>query len=327
MVPTRNVPYGLTPEEYFKLGIQYMLMGWKKQAASAMKFAIEGNKDLSGTPFCGMPEEQRRVLEALLVVVETTFDLGENVASAAKTAFEVFEVLLHEADHAIDNVASLSELKQELTSFFKFVSKQSETAIDSLMNEFVLPSLGLPTRDLPEGLPPYEYLSMGLKYKEMGWTEQARDAFLKVIELDSDSEDADTARMYLKTRIPRLPVPHYAVKKNILGHRQMLAGLDDFAKRTFEELIADYADFEWPYGNLGLILIRRGEIDGAEEVLNRALDLNPYYLNAWLHLARAKAVALKLREAKTCLEQAVKLDANDNSVKSFQILLDYLASL
>lgn len=327
MVPTKNVPIGLSPEEYFKLGVQYMLMGWKRQAASSMKLAIEGHRDLSRTPLGGIPEEKRRALEAVLGFAEVSFDIGDQVNEAGKQAFDLFEALMIETDKVIEGVDSLKEAKQEFLEMFNYASRQFQSTFDAVMNEVVLPVLGLPTRDLPEGRQAEQYVELGLKYKDMGWTEQARDSFERAIELDAESDAADLARKYLRTKVPRLPVPHYAVRKNIAGHRQMVAGFNDYARRTFEELIADYPDFEWPYGNLGLILIRKGEIDRAEEILNRALDINPSYLNAWLHLARAQAVRLNLPEAKSCLDRALKLDPDDNNAKTFRILLDYLASL
>lgn len=327
MVPTKDVPHGLTPEEYFKLGVQYMLMGWKRQAASSMKMAIEGHRDLSRTPLSGIPEEQRRALEAVLGFAEITLDFGDQAKEAARDVFGIFESVAAEADKVIETTDGLKELKQELLDVFGYFSRQAQTVLDSFMNEIVMPTLGLPTRDLPEGMLAEEYLRLGQQYKDMGWTEQARDSFERVIEIDPDSEAGDLARKYMRTKIPRQPVPHYAVRKNIAGHRMMAAGLNEFARRTFEELIQDYPSFEWPYGNLGLLLIRLGDLDRAEHVLNQALDINPTYLNAWLHLSRAQAVRLNLREAKSCLDQALRLDPEDNNAKTFQILLDYLASL
>lgn len=62
-------------------------------------------------------------------------------------------------------------------------------------------------------------------------------------------------------------------------------------------------------------------------ILNRAIDINENYLNAWLHLARAKACVLELREAQSCVDRAIKLDPEDASTQSLKTLIDFLSSL
>lgn len=89
----------------------------------------------------------------------------------------------------------------------------------------------------------------------------------------------------------------------------------------------EYADFEWPWGNLGLLLIRRGEIEKAQETLNKALDLNADYFKAWLHLARAKAVVLELAGARKCVEKALALNPQDGGAKTLLEVINLLSSL
>src|ERR1700722_17370107 len=117
----------------------------------------------------------------------------------------------------------------------------------------------------------------------MGWTEQARDALLLANEIDP-TEVGPRALRYLKTKIPRHPVPHHAVQKNIEGYSQFLRGDVSGAMKTFEELVDQYPDFEWPYGNLGAVYIKQGKLSNAQSILNKALDINESYLNGWLHL-------------------------------------------
>jgi tetratricopeptide (TPR) repeat protein len=161
----------------------------------------------------------------------------------------------------------------------------------------------------------------------MGWTEQARDACLKVRELEPDSDVCGLAMRYLRTRLPRQPVPHQAVERNIEGFNQLARGDLEGAEKTFRALIRQYDSFEWPYGNLGLIYIRKGEIERAKDVLWKALDLNADYLNAWLHLARAWAACLDLSEARSCIKKALSLDPEDRQARSLEEVVNVLGSL
>jgi tetratricopeptide (TPR) repeat protein len=160
----------------------------------------------------------------------------------------------------------------------------------------------------------------------MGWTEQARDALLLANELDPD-EIGPKAIRFLRTKIPKHPVPHHAVKKNIWGHNLLVRGELVEAQRTFEDLIKSYPDFEWAYGNLGAVYIQQGKINNAKNILNKALDINDNYLNAWLHLARVKAAVLEIREAQTCVDKALRLDPEDQAAQTLKTLIDFLSSI
>ena len=129
------------------------------------------------------------------------------------------------------------------------------------------------------------------------------------------------------TKIPRHPVPHHAVKKNIWGHSHLCVVNSTMPKRHSRNLIKDYPDFEWPYGNLGAVYIQQGKIGNAKDVLSKAMDINGDYLNAWLHLARAKAAVLEVREAQGCIDKAVRLDPDDQAAQSLKTLIDFLGAV
>lgn len=182
--------------------------------------------------------------------------------------------------------------------------------------------MDLPPREVPEGLSPAEYYQLGIQYKSMGWTEQARDALTLAFEEDSDSEVAMSARRFLRTKIPRYPVPLLAEQKNIEGFNQMAMGDAAAAKRTFEELIKDFPDFEWPYGNLSVLYMQEGEYRRAKDLLARALEINPDYINGWLHLAAAKGLERDFEGAKKCVERALDSDPTDAAALALKEALD-----
>ena len=181
-----------------------------------------------------------------------------------------------------------------------------------------------PPRDVPQDLEAADYFELGLKYKEVGWTEQARDALTLAIELDSDGEYGKKAQRFLRSKIPRHPVPLKAEQLNIEGYNQMFMKDEGEAQKTFEALIRDYPDFEWPYGNLGSLLIRQGDLSRAESLLQHALQINQHYINGWLHLTRVYGVQERFSEAYACLNQVSKIDPEDASMNGIKELVDQL---
>src|SRR5262249_25745124 len=113
------------------------------------------------------------------------------------------------------------------------------------------------------------------------------------------------------TKIPRNSVPYAAEQRNVLGFNQLCAGAIEGAHRTFQALIEECPDFEWPYGNLGSLLIQMGDIDAARDVLHKALSLNPDYTNAWLHLARLHALESDFAAAYECLARVAEIDPDE----------------
>ncbi len=326
-VPAKEVPHGLSADEYVKLSIQYSLLGWPKQALTAARKAFESGKTSRRGLFKDLNPQEARKFAPLLEFLEGTFEFQEQASDAVKKSLTALQAAAELADQKLDEFEPLSDIKREMKSAFDFVSEQAGKYFGKTLEEYILPALGLPTRDLPEGLAASEYLELAHRYKEMGWTEQSRDACFKVRELEPGSDYEEAAMRFLRTRLPRQPVPHHAVEKNIEGYHQLSRGDLDGAEKTFRALTRSFESFEWPYGNLGLIYIRKGEIERAKSVLWKALDLNADYLNAWLHLARAWAACLELSEARSCIRKALSLDPDDRQAKSLEEIINVLGTL
>lgn len=173
--------------------------------------------------------------------------------------------------------------------------------------------MDLPPRDVPEGLTASEYYELGIKYKSMGWTEQARDSMSFANEVEPDSEIGKAAIRFLKTKLPRFPVPLLAEQRNIEGFNQMARGDCDGARETFKTLIRDFPDFEWPYGNLSVLYLQDKQTKEARDLLSRALEINPDYVNGWLHLAAAKGMDLDITGAKESVKRALEADPTDQN--------------
>jgi tetratricopeptide (TPR) repeat protein len=96
------------------------------------------------------------------------------------------------------------------------------------------------------------------------------------------------------------------------------------AKKIFEQLIEDFPDFEWPYGNLSVILMQEGDTSKAKELLGKALSINAYYVNGWIHMATALGLELDFKGAQDCVNKALDADPNDAAAIAFNDALQKL---
>jgi tetratricopeptide (TPR) repeat protein len=182
-------------------------------------------------------------------------------------------------------------------------------------------------RDVPQGLTAEQYFALGIQYRTLGWTEQARDALILVTESSQDDDLTISAQRFLKTKIPRFPVPLLAEQRHIEGFNRMATGDQQGARKAFEELIEDFPDFEWPYGQLSVIFLQEGETAKAKKLLKRALAINPNYIGGWLHMATAKGLELDFDGAQACVDKALDADPTDAAALAMQDALKQLKDL
>jgi tetratricopeptide (TPR) repeat protein len=191
--------------------------------------------------------------------------------------------------------------------------------------------LSLPAREVPEGLTSEEYLKLGQEYIKIGWTEQARDALQMAVDFSTADEDgfkiSESAIKLLRSKLPRFPVPLYAEQKNIEGWNLLSTGNTAEAKQIFEDLIDEYPDFEWPYGNLSVLLLQSGDTEKAIDLLKAALDVNKFYVQGWLHMATARGLELNFDAARKCVNEALAIDPNEVAALAMQDALERMRDL
>lgn len=324
-MPPLEVPDGLSPEGYKRLATLYTLMGCQKQAVEAMNRCCQtadlssedGGKDTNGEPKpeTGMREGMRFGLSLLKLLRKTTREMEDENGEHPRTS-----------EPEEDEGDPIAEMRQQLLSLGvkeDDVNKYLDGLIKSLDE---LKNSEPPPREVPLDLDAAAYYELGLKYKEVGWTEQARDALRMAMEADPDGESGTRAQRFLRTKIPRFPVPLVAEQTNIRGFNQLFNGEQEAARETFEALIEEYPDFEWPYGNLGSLCIQLGELVKARRILKKALQINPHYVNAWLHLARAEALDERFSAAYECLERVNEIDPDDQNIQGIRQLIDQLTA-
>jgi tetratricopeptide (TPR) repeat protein len=308
LLPPKEVPEDVSAEEYERLSVLYMLMGRTPEAAQASARAASAKN------------------------VELSPEMSQQEAMAAGAAFagQLVELLKRRAEEK--SSGKEMDTKKELSDLFaQFKSLGvNEDAIDALTKDLEKQldesdNIKL-SRDLPTGLNAEEYYDLGVKYKYSGWTEQARDALAAAMEADPDGEVGRKAQLFLRTKIPRHPVPLVAEQLNVKGFNLMAAGDIAAAKQLFIDLTRQYPDFEWPWGNLGSLYIMEGDLQKAEETLIHAVQLSPFYVNGWLHLMRANTLASKFEQARYCIKKVREIDPDEGAAEQFASILEQVSN-
>lgn len=295
-LPPDEVPQGLSSREYRRIGIKYLLMGKNDMATEAFTMGY-GQPDPDENGADKLDEETRKGYQQGM-------RFGANLTNAV---MKLLQQQAHGKHDGADSEDYLAEIRDQLGALGVPEDKVCKF-IDELVEVVNVASAEEPPpRVVPTDLTPREFYELGVHYKELGWTEQARDALVYAMEGDPDGEWGIKAKRFLQARLPRHPVPLMAEQRNITGYNLMMEGDLCGAKDAFEELIHEYPDFEWPYGNLGFLYLGEGNIKKSRTILQKALSLNPNYLNGWLHLARVNALSEDFSGAYECMSKAAEI--------------------
>ena len=124
-----------------------------------------------------------------------------------------------------------------------------------------------------------QFYEQGVEYKARGWTALSREALTKAINLDK-GEIGFKALSFLRAKLPAHEQPQDAEQMNILGYNFDHSQRKSEAEKVWTECISKYPNFEWPYCNLATIYLNKGQNEKALQLLEKALEINPYYTNA-----------------------------------------------
>jgi len=327
-LPPDQVPEELSAHEYKRLVALYTLMGRHTEANLALTHLNgleQATRALTGQADKDEPEVGKANQEFVFTLVRLLKHLAKDEARTEENNQDALSGGFSGPESEVDDdLDPLLAMREQL-----LISGHSEAECEQYIQNLKKAIKEMthsepPPRDVPQDLTAGEYFELGLKYKEVGWTEQARDALTMAIELDGDGEHGQKAQRFLRSKIPRHPVPLKAEQMNIEGYNLMFMKDEGGARKTFETLIREYPDFEWPYGNLGSLLIRQGDLAKAEDLLQHALKINAYYINGWLHLTRVYGVQERFVEAYDCLSRVRAIDPNDASMNGIKELIDQL---
>ncbi len=196
-LPPKEVPEGLTSKGYKRLGALYMLMGCQKQAVEALTKSSEMRRALASTED---PEKNTQSESDGAMTESLKFSLNL-LKLWRKAATDDEDGAAHKSGAGAEPDGDAeAEIRKQLV-----VLGVPESEVDQYLNKLLdsmteLKNSDPPPLDVPEGLSAVEYYELGLKYKEIGWTEQARDALAFAIELEPEGESGKLAASYLRTK-------------------------------------------------------------------------------------------------------------------------------
>ncbi len=159
----------------------------------------------------------------------------------------------------------------------------------------------------------HQSYEMARKAMDEGAIENARAALQTVVDNDA-GQLHKIAALFLKTRLPKQPVPPAAEQLNIAAS-QSLGRSGKLAESLWQESIRKYPNFEWPYCNLAGCYRNENRDPEAEQLLKHALALNPNYFDAYFKLVELSLDHGDMTAAKRYLQQMIALDPT-NLVKS-----------
>lgn len=321
MLPPKDVPEGLPARDYIKLQYRYLFLGWYKQSTKAMRLAMAGSPPSSSST----EEGQKRAMLAL-GVLESTFFLKDTAEGIGDTVNSLIDYGITQADQALDKFQALKSAKDSMKGMFSAVKSLARDSFDKIMEDLVLPGIGLPTKEIPPGLTQEQYLSMALQYERLGLPEQLRKCLENARKIAPASAEGYKAVRYLKTKAPVHKVALDASRRNMEARQLQMVGKEELARGTLEDLVRDYPDFEWPYVGLSRLVLFDGEIERAEALAKKATKINPNYINAWLGLATIHLIHWNIEKAHKCVETANSLDFEDKGCRSFKNLLEHIDS-
>lgn len=317
MLPPKDVPAGLSASDYQKLAIRYQMLKWPKQMAASQRYTMAMAGDV-------VPEETRRKVGALMAALEITFTVNEAVNTVRDTIDEVTRLAGEKAGKVIDKNQTLAKAKRNVTNAFSLVHDIANSALHKVVEDVVLPRIGLPIDFIPEGLSAAEYLKMGARYEQIGFAEQARKALLQAVKVSPDSPQAKRAKIRLTTRIPKERVSDDATRRYVDSLKLYLTQEIADAKTKLELLIREYPDFEWPYIQLGHILLQAGEVERAQDLAAKVTRQNQSMIKAWLMLATIDVIFWKMNDLEKHLKKIRTLDAESPELATFEQLLELI---
>ncbi len=317
MLPPKDVPDGLSAMEYQRLAIRYQMLKWPKQMAASSRYTMAAAGD-------AVPEETRRKVGALMAALEITFTVNDAVNTVKGTFDEAVRLAGSEASKVIDRNATLAKARKSVTNAFSLANELANSAFNRVVEDVVLPRIGLPIDYMPDGLAVAEYLKMGARYEQIGFAEQARAALQKAVAQGGDTQAGKRAKIRLRTRIPKEKVSDDATHRYIDSLKLYLTQELIDAKAKLELLIREYPLFEWPYIQLGHILLTAGEVDRASDLASKVVRHNPNMIKGWLLLAAIDIIYWQIPKLEEHINKIKTLDPESPELSTFEQLLELI---
>jgi len=286
-------------------------MGNVRQCIKAGRLALAGDKDdFDGTPLENISEADLGFLRKLLDNLDEGVSFSAEFMGGTRRILRDFGFRIQETNERADQLLAPHQffriLKFGVEESARLLGEKAGATLSTLVHSVIVATH--PSREVPQGLKAIDYLGLGKRYLALFWPEQARDALAQVLELVSSGPEREAAEKLLLTKVPLHPVPYLAVKRFIDARRLSSLGRGKEAREAYRLLVEDYPEFEWALEQYAIQRIQDGEVEEALDLLERIVSINPGYISAYLHKARAHAIKGDVFESQTALDRATRLD-------------------
>jgi tetratricopeptide (TPR) repeat protein len=322
MLPPKEVPAGLSDIEYQTLLFRYQFLVWPRQMAKCQKILLKSDAAAQS-----MSDEGRKRMALLMTALEATFFVNETVTMVQDTASDIVKIAATGVGGVMDKNPVTAQAKKNVMLMAGMAKHFADGALHKVVSDVVLPSVGLPTDFVPPGRTPEHYLGMAVRYEQFGFAESARMALKRAIEADPKGQFAGKARVRIRTRLPKEPVPDAATRQYLQGLKSYVIKDYEGAKGIFEGLLRNYPDFEWAALMLAKTLIYLSEVERAQDVAMKVYRYNPNIIGSHLVLASIDVVAWRIKLLEERLNKVRALDPQTAELAPFESLLQLLGDM
>lgn len=315
MLPPRTVPDDLTVIEYQRLLLRYQLLTWLPQMARVSKILLRI------APEDNMGEGDKRKMMALMTAVQASVFVTSAVNEVQDTANDVVKFAAAEGGKLLDKNELTRKAKDKASTAFNFVSQLANSAVHKVIEDVVLPHVGLPVNYVPEGGTASQYLTMAGRYEKIGYAEPMRAALKKAIASEGSAEEITAAKRMLATRVPRQAISNEATSKFLDALKFFITKKEGQSKELLLELLRDEPHFDWIYPRLALIELSAGDEERARDLIRRVLKQNADFIPAWHMLCNIELAAWKIDDLEKRLEKMKALDAGAAEIEKIESLL------
>ena len=298
MLPPKVVPGEKSVVEYQRLLIRNQSLTWLAQMSQVSKIILQMS------PEDAMSESDRRKMLALMTAVQASVFVTDTITGVQDTAADVVKFAASEGGKLLDKNELTKKAKDKAASAFGFVSQLANDAVHKVLEDVVLPHVGLPVHYVPEGGTGEQYLTMALRFEKIGYVEPMRAALNKATSAGS----GDRARVLLATRVCRTVVRPESMSKFVDALKFIYTKKESQGKELLLELLRDEPGFDWIYPRLAFMELVSGNEERARDLLARVLRQNPDFLPGWSMLATVELAAWQIEKMEKHLERMVKLD-------------------
>ncbi len=301
MLPPKVVPGDLDVLDYQRLMLRYQALVWLSQMSFCSK------QVLRLSPEGSIPEAERRKMLALMTAVQASVFVTDTVTGVQETASDLVKYAAGEGGRLLDKNELTRKAKDKAVFAFDFVGKLAGDTVHKVLEDVVLPHVGLPVHYVPEGGSARQYLTMAERFEKLGYVEPMRKALQRAIACGG--AEGERAKVLSKTRLPLREIRNQSMSKFLDALKFIYTKKESQARPLLLELLRDEAGFDWVYPRLALIELSSGEEERARDLMARLIKENANSIFAYSTLVTIELASWQIGAMEKHVNKLLELDS------------------